>query len=161
MNNLIIIRKMVETDLPDVHKMELLSHPAPWTFALVEEQWRHTQYHFAYVAEQTDKKCLTGYCFIWGWEGVDMTISNIGVHIDYRRRGIGSLLMDKIIETAIAEKCPSVLLEVRESNTIAQAMYKKYGFEQVSKRRDYYAGPNEDGLVLRLRLPVLSDNKED
>jgi ribosomal-protein-alanine N-acetyltransferase len=152
MSETIKIRHMEKEDLKQVHEIELLSHPTPWKFMLLEDEWKQEKYHYSFVAELSEKKCIVGYCFIWGWEGVDMTISNIAVHHDYRHQGTGSLLMDRIIQTAQEKKCASVLLEVRESNTIARQMYQNYGFTPVGKRRDYYNSPTEDGLVLRLPL---------
>lgn len=153
MSETIVIRPMKKEDLQAVHEIELLSHPTPWKFALLEDEWKQENYHHSFVAENAEEKCIVGYCFIWGWEGVDMTISNIAVHQHHRQQGVGSKLMDQIIHTATEKKCASVLLEVRESNTIAQHMYQKYGFTPIGKRRAYYSSPTEDGLVLRLPLP--------
>ena len=44
------------------------------------------------------------------------------------------------------------LLEVRRSNTAAQALYERHGFEVLGVRRRYYTGPDEDALVMRRRL---------
>lgn len=152
MSETIIIRPMEEKDLKEVHEIELMSHATPWKYVLLEDEWSQEKFHDSFVAEHVEISCILGYCFVWGWEGVDMTISNIAVHQNYRHQGIGSKLMDVIIKTATEKKCVSLLLEVRESNTIAQQMYSKYGFTQVGKRSEYYKSPTEDGLVLRMPL---------
>ena len=40
------------------------------------------------------------------------------------------------------------LCEVRVSNTIAQSLYRKYGFSQVGIRRRYYSDNQEDALIM-------------
>jgi ribosomal-protein-alanine N-acetyltransferase len=39
-------------------------------------------------------------------------------------------------------------LEVRESNTIAQQLYRKYGFTTVTMRTGYYSDDNESALIM-------------
>ena len=39
-------------------------------------------------------------------------------------------------------------LEVRVSNAIAQALYRKYGFQIVSTRPRYYSDNNEDAYIM-------------
>ena len=39
-------------------------------------------------------------------------------------------------------------LEVRVSNTLAQNMYRKYGFKETGVRRRYYSDNNEDALIM-------------
>ncbi len=153
----IIVRPMQEADLNEVHAIELLAHPDPWKYELLRGEFQNTKYHHHFVAEHTVKNKIVGYCFCWGWKGVDLTLSNIAVHIDTRRRGIGALLMEKAINTAKQNQCISVILEVRESNRPAIAMYERFGFEVVGRRKNYYTSPQEDGLIMR--LPV-AGNKQ-
>ena len=41
-----------------------------------------------------------------------------------------------------------ITLEVRQSNEAALALYRKYGFEQSGRRKNYYDNPTEDALIL-------------
>ena len=61
--------------------------------------------------------------------------------INKRRRGIGTVLLEKLIKMAKQEKIQRILLEVSENNIAAICMYEKVGFKTISKRRNYY---NED-----------------
>ena len=74
---------------------------------------------------------------------------NVAVYPDFRRRGIGELLVRELV-TALAEKGNYCLtLEVRASNTPAISLYEKLGFAQVGLRKNYYRNPREDALILR------------
>jgi ribosomal-protein-alanine N-acetyltransferase len=75
-------------------------------------------------------------------------ISTIAVRPDFRGRGIGELLMVRMIEKAIALKASQVTLEVRESNAIAQQLYYKYDFVVTGRRRAYYVDNREDALIM-------------
>ena len=77
-------------------------------------------------------------------------ITAIATRENYRRRGIGEALLISAIETSISSGTQMITLEVRVSNTIAQALYLKYGFHIVGKRIRYYSDNNEDALLLSL-----------
>ena len=69
----------------------------------------------------------------------EVHITTIGVLSEYRKKGIGELLLIGCIEQALANKSRVVTLEVRVSNMEAQTLYKKYGFENVGLRKRYYS----------------------
>ncbi len=91
--------------------------------------------------------------FFAGWTVADeMHINNIASHPDYRRIGVGHRLIEHAINEAAMRGVSFVLLEVRASNEIAQTLYKKLGFNYVSRRRDYYRSPTEDAFVMKLKM---------
>lgn len=88
------------------------------------------------VAKENDK--------IVGFAGIillpdDAEITNIVTKKSDRKKGIGNLLLAKIIEMARKER-NVISLEVNEKNEIAIKLYKKYGFEKVGIRKKYYNG---------------------
>lgn len=88
------------------------------------------------VAKENDK--------IVGFAGIillpdDAEITNIVTKKSERKKGIGNLLLAKIIEMARKERSV-ISLEVNEKNEIAIELYKKYGFEKVGIRKKYYNG---------------------
>ena len=74
---------------------------------------------------------------------------NVAVTADFRRRGIGEALVNALVVELKAMESHSLTLEVRASNTPAQALYEKLGFAQVGRRPRYYQNPKEDALILR------------
>lgn len=65
-------------------------------------------------------------------------IMNIAVRIDKRKLGIGSILLEKLIELAINCNCSFITLEVNENNLPAIHLYEKYNFENIGLRKKYY-----------------------
>ena len=74
---------------------------------------------------------------------------NVAVTADFRRRGIGEQLVTALVEELKTIDSHCLTLEVRASNTSAQAMYEKLGFVEIGRRPRYYQNPKEDALILR------------
>lgn len=86
-------------------------------------------------------------------------IMNVAVHADYRRQGIGELLLQDLYDWARSHSVVRFTLEVRASNLAALGLYQKYGF-QVEGRRLRYYGDGEDALIMwtgRLDLPEVQE----
>ena len=79
---------------------------------------------------------------------------NLAVCPEYRRTGLGSRLVQALIDGLDGLECRSLTLEVRVSNEAAIALYEKIGFVQVGKRPNYYFHPKEDALILRKEWDV-------
>ena len=75
-------------------------------------------------------------------------ITNIAVRESYHRQGIGELLLISTIDLATELNARIITLEVRASNTAAQALYCKYDFSQVGLRRSYYIDDKEDAILM-------------
>ncbi|MFQ5925588.1 MAG: ribosomal protein S18-alanine N-acetyltransferase, partial [Dehalococcoidia bacterium] len=80
--------------------------------------------------------------------GDEAHLTTIGVREAYRRQGIGELLLISAIDLAIMRSSRVVTLEVRASNSVAQALYEKYGFTKVGVRRGYYTDNREDAVIM-------------
>ena len=65
-------------------------------------------------------------------------ILSLATDIDKRRKGIGGMLLNKIINKSKKEKIKRILLEVSLKNVAAIRMYKKFGFKIIGKRINYY-----------------------
>ena len=79
-------------------------------------------------------------------------ITNIAVHPDYRRQGLGDAVVKALLKHAKAAHLLSVSLEVRASNAAAIALYRKNGFREVGRRKGFYTKPAEDALIMEVRL---------
>ncbi len=80
----------------------------------------------------------------------DADVQTIAVSGAAQGRGVGRLLLEELIAIAVRHECSQLLLEVRSDNASALGMYERFGFESISKRRDYYAS-GVDALIMRLR----------
>jgi len=83
------------------------------------------------------------------WHLVDeLHVSTIAVHPDWRRRGLGELLLLSLVDRGLELGVRRATLEVRASNLAAQALYRKYGFETLSMQKAYYSDNNEDAYIM-------------
>jgi [ribosomal protein S18]-alanine N-acetyltransferase len=84
-----------------------------------------------------------------GWQILEeLHITLLAVHPYYRRQGWGQLLIQSLLSLAGQQKLERATLEVRASNQAALGLYTQLGFQIAGRRRDYYADPREDGLIL-------------
>lgn len=82
---------------------------------------------------------IVGFAGLW-FSPIDAEITNIVTKKSERKRGIASLLLDRLIEMAKEEKRDNISLEVNENNIPAGLLYEKAGFEVVGIRKKYYNG---------------------
>lgn len=74
----------------------------------------------------------------------EMEVLNLGVHPDFRRRGIGRALMLELMHRCREMEIKRGLLDVKESNHPAIALYESLGFKKVGVRKKYYPDTRED-----------------
>ncbi len=75
-------------------------------------------------------------------------VQTIAVDPEYEGRGIGTLLLRLMIDTAAARSATDLLLEVREDNPRAQGLYERHGFEAIHRRKGYYRD-GVDAVIMR------------
>jgi [ribosomal protein S18]-alanine N-acetyltransferase len=90
---------------------------------------------------------VIGYAGLWLMVD-EAHITTIAVHPDHRGQGVGELLFLGLIDIAREMKAQRLTLEVRVSNTSAQALYRKYGMEIAGMRRRYYSDNGEDAYIM-------------
>lgn len=135
---------MDRSHLAGVAELERLCFAAPWSEAMLAEELYNDTASFI-VAEGEDGAVL-------GYVGLHVIldegyIDNVAVRPDCRRQGIADRLLDVFCRFG-EEKLAFLTLEVRPSNTAAVALYRKHGFQEAGRRRDYYENPREDALLL-------------
>lgn len=78
----------------------------------------------------------------------EMEILNLAVEPDWRRRGVGTALVETALEHGRRSGAKRVFLEVRESNQAARGFYRRQGFAVAGRRPRYYRRPDEDAVVM-------------
>ncbi|MGM8216730.1 ribosomal protein S18-alanine N-acetyltransferase [Bacillaceae bacterium W0354] len=145
----VIIRDMTIDDLPEVMVVEYQSFSSPWTkrdfiFDLLKNQFSH------YIVLEKDGQ-VVGYCGVWVvLEAAQIT--NIAILPEQRGHKYGEQLFRRMLQVAEKKGATELSLEVRESNIVAQNMYKKFGMKVVGKRERYYKDDGEDALVMWVRI---------
>ncbi|WP_162012381.1 ribosomal protein S18-alanine N-acetyltransferase [Streptococcus sp. S784/96/1] len=113
---------------------------SPWNLEqiIADLEQENTDYFFEYTDGQ-----LSGFLSIQNLVG-ELEITNIAVRKEYQGQGIAKRLMEQL-----DERSETVFLEVRESNLPAQALYQKYHFKMIGRRKEYYHNPIEDAILMR------------
>ena len=97
-----------------------------------------------------------------GYAGVDRhgevaDVMTIAVAPEAQGQGLGSLLMDWLVDAARCGGAEHLMLEVRADNTAAQQLYSKMGFAMLTVRRRYYQPGDVDAHIMRLHLETSTD----
>jgi ribosomal-protein-alanine N-acetyltransferase len=79
-------------------------------------------------------------------------LETIAVDAEAQRRGVGSLLLRALAEELGARQIATLNLEVRASNRAAIGLYRAQGFVEAGRRRRYYSDPEEDAVLMSLKL---------
>ena len=139
---------MTTADIEKVIAIERASFQFPWStrFFLDELQVDCARSILAEVEER-----IVGYVLFW-FLPEEVDIHNIAVHPDFRRHGIGRLLLEQVVATARRQDRVRVTLDVRFSNVPAQNLYRSFGFVIRGVRKGYYSDNGEDALVMALEL---------
>jgi ribosomal-protein-alanine N-acetyltransferase len=145
------LRPLQLVDVPEVRAIEQVSLPTPAKLGTYE--YELTQNELAYYqALLVNGRCLIGYSGYW-LIADEAHISIIAVHPEWRRHGLGELLLLNMLTLIQAQAATLATLEVRAGNTAAQALYKKHDFAIVGERSGYYRD-GETALIMSVELPV-------
>jgi len=139
------ISPMTLDHMEDIMVVENLSFSIPWSKAAFIEEITKNSFAYYYAAIINCK--AIGYGGMWQVfdEG---HITNIAVHPEFREIGVGSRILEYMIEEAIKKGINKMTLEVRKSNESAINLYQKYGFVNEGIRKSYYADNGEDAIIM-------------
>jgi len=146
------LRPMTMADLPQVEILDRESFPAPWPKDAFRYELTRNPNSVCWVAEwkePEEEPVLVGSIVIWLVVG-EAHISTLAVKQGYRQRGIAQRLLARTLLICHQRGASRALLEVRESNKAAQALYRKFGFEGVGLRCGYYRDTHEDAILMTL-----------
>ena len=95
------------------------------------------------LSDVYDQEEVVGFLALQNLVG-ELEVTNIAILKAYQGRGYASQLMKHL-----EERSEPIFLEVRASNQVAQALYRKFGFESLGIRKNYYHEPQEDAVIMR------------
>lgn len=137
-------------DISKLVELENLCFDDPWSENMLLEDLKND--NTLYIGAFIDDSILVGYIGIWEI-GDTGEITNVAVHPKYRKMGIASMLLEKLIEYCLDDGFNFINLEVREGNVPAINLYSKFGFEKVGLRKNYYKNPTENAVLMTKTLP--------
>ena len=142
------IKKAEREMLGGITKIENEAFTCPWSEKTFDEALESETISF--FAALSGETVCGFYCLMTIEDEAELL--NIAVSSSCRRTGCGSALMAHMAEKAAEKNVKRIYLEVRNSNLPAQSLYKKFGFFEVGVRRNYYAKPREDAVIMQKNL---------
>jgi ribosomal-protein-alanine N-acetyltransferase len=146
MNPVLDIEIMRRRHLRRIMPIEEVVYPRPWTIGVFTSELDLVKRGERYYIVGTIEDRLVGYAGIL-FTPDDAHVTNIAVDPDWQRRGIATELLLELCWKARERGCQGMSLEVRVSNTAAQALYARFGFAPAGVRRKYYENV-EDAIVM-------------
>ena len=145
---MIEIKKMTLEDFDEIKDVLQTEFDEFWTSSILKSELESDLSKYV-IAKENEK--------IVGFAGIillpdDVEITNIVTKKSERKKGIGKLLLDKLIKMAFELK-KDISLEVNEENLAAINLYKKSGFEEVGRRKKYYNGIN-DAIIMTKKFTM-------
>lgn len=142
------IREMSISDITIVSEIDKKVFKNPWPCESFNNMLENKFTHY-FIVEKNN--------LIIGYFGIliildECQIYNIAIAEEEQNNGYGKKIMRFILDYCVNHKVSYITLEVREYNFKAIYLYDKFGFKKVSRIRDYYSNPSEDGLLMRLDI---------
>ena len=152
----ISIIRMSEHDLLEVVEIEEQSGLSRWGWAAYYAELQGNNRELMLVARPSasvvvESSLIIGYIVARETAG-ELHINNVAVRAEFRRRGIGAALLNRILDEARKRQAKAAFLEVRSSNHAAQALYERSGFKAIARRANYYTEPMEDAVVMSMEV---------
>ena len=140
------LRRLQLRDLAAIEEIEHRSYPTPWSRSMFAGELAKPS-SICVGAFDGDTGALVGYLivsrYVDAWH-----VMNVAVSPEYRRGGVGSLLLEELFAITRDDGSRGYTLEVRVSNTGAIALYERLGFQSRGVRRGYYTDNREDALIM-------------
>lgn len=150
------LRPMRPSDLDVVRGIEREVYRRGWSRSVFRAELARADtrdYLVATVPRGWLRREVVGYGGVMTVAG-EAHITTLVVAPDLRRRGIAAVLLEALLERAVARGATAATLEVRTSNEAARRLYRRFGFAPVGVRREYYpdgpSGTSEDALIMWL-----------
>ena len=151
------IRWMIRRDMPEVLVAEDASFEFPW---LEDDFIRCLRQRncIGMVAEYDER--VVGF-MIYELHKNRIHVLNFAVEPSFRRKGVGSQMLAKLVGKLSTQRRNRIMLEVRETNLDAQLFFRSNGFRAVSVLHSYYDDTPEDAYVMQYRYRVEKSEAAD
>ena len=143
-------RPMTMDDLYDVLEIERLSFSMPWTPDMFIVEFGNDNSCRRVIVDDSDGSVLA---YMIYWTVLDEAhLMSIAVHPDRRGQGLGALLIENLIAEGREAGITIFSLEVNVRNSVAIAMYERFGFRGFGLRKKYYEDTGDDALLMELKI---------
>lgn len=142
------IGRLDNSHLDDIYAIEQSSYSLPWSKEAFQGELLNS---VSLVLGLMCKGQVVAYSFNHLIND-ELHILNVAVHPEFRSCRWGTVLLCSLLIQAVRAGARFATLEVRQSNFIAQRLYRTFGFRFVRVRRGYYQDNGEDAFILERKL---------
>lgn len=138
----------------ELHDITLLANDGHTSWKASSFLFELKEEHSVYLGCFEDEKLIGYICCMTVLD--EASVNNFAVLPEYQGEGVGTALLREMILLlkGKGKAMAKLWLEVRVSNRGAYGLYKKMGFEDIYRRKDYYQTPVEDAYILELAFPI-------
>ena len=136
-------------DIEGIFEVSNLSFKLPWSMESIKSELNNPLAKYIVAKDMRSNRVL-GFIGIWIILG-EGDITNIAVHPEFRKLGIGEKLLSSMLDLCDSLDCNTINLEVRSSNLPAISLYKKLNFLEVGLRKGYYEDNKEDAILMQYK----------
>ena len=140
------IDRMNLDDLKSIKDILSLEFDDFWNYNILKDELESKNSKYIVVKDIKSNDEIVGFAGIKIFID-EADIMNIVVKKGYRNKGIGSLLLENLLLLCNKSNLKSLSLEVNEKNIPAINLYKKFGFKNISIRKNYYK--DENGIIMK------------
>ena len=134
-------------DLKEAYKIECEVNPSPWKYETFLSSFEVG--HKGLICKHDSE--IIGF-IIFSPINPEAHILSISVTKKIQSKGVGSLLLQSMLDQCAAMNNKKIFLEVRTSNLQAINFYQKFGFSKDAIRDNYYTDNSEDALLMSLSI---------
>lgn len=139
-------RPATEDDLEQVTEIERQSIVPPWTrAAFAAELEKKSSRFWVLTDDETDEK-VVAYAIL-SFPAEQAHLITFAVHPEFRKAGIGSYMLRRLINYVLRRGGTSIVLEVRKGNQAAVHLYQSIGFVVIRTIPSFYPD-GEDGFSM-------------
>lgn len=140
------VEGLKEAHIPQIAAMERACFTDPWSESALRDELNSPLARYFVCTEGGEVLGYIGTRVVLD----ECQVANVAVSPSCRRQGVASFLMEAMLDFCRREGMNLVTLEVRLSNSAAQALYEKFGFQKTGIRPGYYQSPPEDAVLMSL-----------
>ena len=132
------IYKMTLSELEELSSILASDFDDFWSYSILKDEINSENSY--YIVAKLENEIV-------GFAGIkvlldEADIMNIVTKKSYRNKGIGSILLQNLIDLSYNLNLKQITLEVNESNLSAISLYKKFDFKKIGLRKNYYNNQN-------------------
>jgi ribosomal-protein-alanine N-acetyltransferase len=139
---------MIRRDMPEVLAIEHAAYEYPWC----EEEFLRVLRQrncIGMVAEYGER--VVGF-MIYELYKNKLQILDFAAHPEFRRQGVGSQMVAKLVGKLSHHRRTRITLNIRETNLHGQLFFRSQGFRALEVAREHYPDTGEDAYMMQYTL---------